>query len=109
MALLHIARRFRDEAPTSSLCEFLRGYFYLKNAGLVGNDLRPTRGWEASELTKIPRYYIMERQNTMRGTIVRDMKAEDLDEARRRRKQWLSDNELLVCVDTICGMRSKAV
>jgi pimeloyl-ACP methyl ester carboxylesterase len=55
MVLLHVTRRFRDEGPTSSLCEFLRGYFYLKNAGLTGNDLRPMKEWEASELTKISR------------------------------------------------------
>ena len=84
--------------PKAGLHEFLRGYFHLKSADWAGNDPRPLRGWEASELAKMPRYYIMDKADTMREAVARDMKNEDPDEVRRKSERWLSDEELDVYV-----------
>jgi pimeloyl-ACP methyl ester carboxylesterase len=84
--------------PASGLDEFLRGYFHLKSADWAGNDPHPLKGWEASELAKMPRYYIMDKADTMREAVARDMKTEDPEEVRRKSKRWLSDDELSVYV-----------
>ena len=84
--------------PKSGLHEFLRGYFHLKSADWAGNDPHPLKGWEAAELAKMPRYYIMDKADTMREAIARDMKAEDPHEVHRKSKRWLSDEELSVYV-----------
>lgn len=85
--------------PRASLHEFLRGYFHLKSADWAGNDPHPLTGWEASELAKMPRYYIMDQADTMREAVARDMKAEDPDEVLRKSRRWLSDEELSVYVE----------
>lgn len=84
--------------PKSGLHDFLRGYFHLKSADWAGNDPHPLKGWEASELAKMPRYYIMDKADTMREAVARDMKNENADDIRRKSKRWLSDEELSVYV-----------
>jgi pimeloyl-ACP methyl ester carboxylesterase len=85
--------------PKEGLPEFLRGYFYLKSADWDGNDAHPLDGWKATELAKMPRYYIMDKEDTMREAIARDMADEDPHVVRQGSRRWLSDQELAVYVD----------
>jgi pimeloyl-ACP methyl ester carboxylesterase len=84
--------------PREGLRDFLRGYFHLKSADWAGNNPHPLKGWEAEELQKMPRYYIMDKADNMREAVARDMKNEDLEEVQRMSKRWLSDEELAVYV-----------
>lgn len=71
---------------------FLRAYFHMKSANWAPN--RPFRlgGWRAEELAKMPRYYIMERDNTMPETVAPEMPAAEAIAACR----WLTQSELAV-------------
>jgi len=85
--------------PKEGLPEFLRGYFHLKSADWDGNDAHHLDGWKATELAKMPRYYIMDKEDTMREAIARDMANEDPRVVRQKSRRWLSDQELAVYVD----------
>lgn len=85
--------------PKEELHEFLRGYFHLKSADWGGNNPHPLKAWEATELAKMPRYYIMDKDGSMRENVARDMKNENPEELSRRCKRWLSDDELAVYAD----------
>ena len=77
---------------------FLRGYFHVKSASWAGNKPHPlTGGWKASELAKLPLYYVMPLRATMPETIELLMKNEST-EAIEHSKTWLSDEELEVYV-----------
>lgn len=45
--------------PREGLHEFLRGYFFLKSADWKGNDPKALKAWEATEIAKMPYYYVM--------------------------------------------------
>jgi pimeloyl-ACP methyl ester carboxylesterase len=40
---------------------FLRAYYHMKSADWKGNHPAPLAGWSATELAKMPHYYVMER------------------------------------------------
>lgn len=86
--------------PTGSeLHTFLRGYFHLKSADWDTNDPHQLKGWSASELAQMPRYYIMDLADTMRQAVARDMGVDDeKDVAASRSARWLPDDELAVYV-----------
>ena len=48
---------------------FLRAYYYMKSADWPGNKPFPLESWSASELAKIPHYYIMELNKGMAETV----------------------------------------
>ncbi len=86
--------------PTGSeLHTFLRGYFHLKSADWDGNIPHKLNGWTASELEKMPRYYIMDLEDNMRQAVARDMANEKAEEVASRSGRWLPDHELAVYVD----------
>jgi pimeloyl-ACP methyl ester carboxylesterase len=85
--------------PKEGLHEFLRGYFHLKSADWHGNDPHPLQAWTASELAKMPRYYIMDKEDSMRDAVAKDMAGEDLQAVQEKSKRWLSDEELAVYVE----------
>ena len=85
--------------PLDGLHEFLRGYFYLKSADWDGNDPHPLEAWEATELAQMPRYYIMDKDDSMREAVAKDMAQEDSQVVRERSGRWLSDTELAVYVE----------
>jgi pimeloyl-ACP methyl ester carboxylesterase len=85
--------------PREGLHEFLRGYFHLKSADCDGNNPHPLESWTAPELAKMPRYYIMDKDDSMRDAVARDMAKEDPTVVRERSKRWLSDAELAVYVE----------
>jgi pimeloyl-ACP methyl ester carboxylesterase len=78
---------------------FLRGYFHLKSADWPLNNPHPLTAWTASELAKMPRYYIMDADAGMRENIHRDMSSQDPETVRSKSAHWLPDADLQVYVD----------
>lgn len=81
--------------PTGQpLHTFLRGYFHLKSADWSGNHNpppHPLASWTAEELAKMPHYYIMPRDSTMREAVEQDMADQD---PRTYGTNWLPDDDL---------------
>jgi pimeloyl-ACP methyl ester carboxylesterase len=67
---------------------FLRAYYHHKSADWPGNKPTPLKGWTASELAKLPTYYIMELDKDMAETVAPHMPACSA--------AWLTDDELAV-------------
>ena len=67
---------------------FLRAYYHYKSADWPGNRPFPLAGWTASELAKMPTYYIMELGQGMAETVAPYMPA--------AAPAWLTDEELAV-------------
>ena len=77
---------------------FLRGYFHLKSADWAGNHNpapHPLASWTAPELAKMPHYYIMPRDSTMREAVALDMRDQPPSTFGTN---WLSDDDLAVYV-----------
>jgi pimeloyl-ACP methyl ester carboxylesterase len=72
------------------LHDFLRAYFHYKSADW--KDDRPYRlqGWTASELAKLPTYYVMDFARNMAETVAAEMPSAETIAA----NQWLPDREL---------------
>jgi pimeloyl-ACP methyl ester carboxylesterase len=71
---------------------FLRGYFHYKSADWTGNKPFPLKSWTASELAKMPTYYIMDLDKNMAETVMPEMPSAAETAACR----WLPDSELRV-------------
>lgn len=71
---------------------FLRGYYHVKSADWRANRPFPLAGFTASELAKVPAYYIMDLAKGMAETVVEEMPSADEIAACR----WLTDIELAV-------------
>jgi pimeloyl-ACP methyl ester carboxylesterase len=72
--------------------DFLRAYYHMKSADWPGNRPFPLAAWSATELAKLPRYYVMDLDQTMPETVAPAMpSAADVAACR-----WLSDYELRV-------------
>jgi pimeloyl-ACP methyl ester carboxylesterase len=71
---------------------FLRAYYHVKSADWEGNRPFKLEAWSASELAKMPTYYIMDKDATMAETVAPFMPSEDAIRACR----WLPDDELAV-------------
>ena len=84
--------------PKEELHTFLRGYFHLKSADWKGNDPRPLKAWEATELAKMPYYYVMPLDCTMREAVKISMADEDAAEVTKKSARWLDGNDLGVYV-----------
>ena len=71
---------------------FLRAYYHYKSADWKQNKPSPLRAWVASELAKLPTYYIMELDKGMAETVAPEMpSATDIAACK-----WLPDEELKV-------------
>jgi pimeloyl-ACP methyl ester carboxylesterase len=72
--------------------DFLRAYFHYKSGDWKQN--RPFRlaGWTATELAKIPTYYIMDLDKTMAETVAEEMPSA----AEIAACQWLTEDDLRV-------------
>jgi pimeloyl-ACP methyl ester carboxylesterase len=67
---------------------FLRAYYHHKSADWPDNKPFPLKEWTASELAKLPTYYIMELDKGMAETVAPHMPQQP--------PAWLTDEELAV-------------
>jgi pimeloyl-ACP methyl ester carboxylesterase len=74
------------------LHDFLRAYYHHKSADWTANAPHPLQGWTATELAKLPTYYVMDRDRTMAQTVAEEMPGAAAVAANR----WLPDDELRV-------------
>jgi pimeloyl-ACP methyl ester carboxylesterase len=70
--------------------DFLRAYYHYKSADWKDNKPYPLQSWSASELAKLPTYYVMDLANNMAETVA----AEIPSAAAIAANQWLPDHEL---------------
>ena len=70
--------------------DFLRAYYHHKSADWKDNKPYPLRGWTATELAKLPTYYVMDFSKTMAETVAAEMP----DAAAIAANRWLPDSEL---------------
>jgi pimeloyl-ACP methyl ester carboxylesterase len=78
-----------QRAP-QGLHDFLRAYYHHKSADWKANQPHPLQSWSASELAKLPTYYVMDLASTMPQTVTEAMPSAAEIAANR----WLPDNEL---------------
>jgi pimeloyl-ACP methyl ester carboxylesterase len=71
---------------------FLRAYYHQKSADWPQNRPFPLRSWSASELAKLPSYYIMDLDKGMAETVAPEMPTAAEIAANR----WLPESELAV-------------
>jgi pimeloyl-ACP methyl ester carboxylesterase len=70
--------------------DFLRAYYHHKSADWKDNKPYPLQSWSASELAKLPTYYVMDLAMNMAETVAEEMPAAAAIAA----TQWLPDREL---------------
>ena len=73
-----------------SVHDFLRAYYHHKSADWKGNTPYPLKSWSASELAKLPTYYVMDLAKNMAETVAEEMPSANVVTA----NQWLPDSEL---------------
>jgi pimeloyl-ACP methyl ester carboxylesterase len=76
--------------PRQGLHDFLRAYYHHKSADWKGNKPYPLQSWSASELAKLPTYYVMDLDETMPEAVAKEMPTPAEIAANR----WLPDREL---------------
>ncbi|BDG70606.1 alpha/beta fold hydrolase [Roseomonas fluvialis] len=79
-------------ASPQGLPDFIRAYYHHKSGDWAGNDVHPLAGWTASELAKLPTYYVMDAQETMPQTVAHEMPSAEQVAA----CEWLTEAELAV-------------
>jgi pimeloyl-ACP methyl ester carboxylesterase len=72
---------------------FLRAYFHMKSGNWRDNRPFPLAEWSATELAKLPRYYVMDADKNMAQTVAPELPGAASDCV------WLSDEELRVYAD----------
>jgi pimeloyl-ACP methyl ester carboxylesterase len=72
---------------------FLRAYYHMKSADWSGNHPMPLSGWSATELAKMPRYYVMDRNM---GGMAENVAPEMPSAAEIAKCRWLTESELTV-------------
>jgi pimeloyl-ACP methyl ester carboxylesterase len=70
--------------------DFLRAYYHHKSADWKDNKPYPLTSWSASELAKLPTYYVMDLASNMAETVAEEMP----DPAAIAANTWLPDREL---------------
>jgi pimeloyl-ACP methyl ester carboxylesterase len=70
--------------------DFLRAYYHHKSADWKDNKPYPLKSWTASELAKLPTYYVMDFAKNMAETVAEEMPSAETIAANR----WLPDREL---------------
>ena len=72
--------------------DFLRAYYHHKSADWKDNKPHPLKSWSATELAKLPTYYVMDLAKTMPETVAPEMPSKEAIAA----NTWLPDHELAV-------------
>jgi pimeloyl-ACP methyl ester carboxylesterase len=70
--------------------DFLRAYYHHKSADWKANKPYPLQGWTASELAKLPTYYVMDLSKNMAETVAEEMPPVGVVAC----NQWLPGHEL---------------
>jgi pimeloyl-ACP methyl ester carboxylesterase len=70
--------------------DFLRAYYHHKSADWKDNKPTPLQSWSASELAKLPTYYVMDLAKDMAETVAAEMPSAEAIAGNR----WLPDREL---------------
>ena len=70
--------------------DFLRAYYHHKSADWPGNTPYPLQAWSATELAKLPTYYVMDLAKDMAETVAEEMPSP----AQIAANSWLPDREL---------------
>ena len=70
--------------------DFLRAYYHHKSADWKDNKPTPLQSWSASELAKLPTYYVMDLAKTMPEQVAEEMPSRAEIAANR----WLPESEL---------------
>jgi pimeloyl-ACP methyl ester carboxylesterase len=70
--------------------DFLRAYYHHKSADWKDNQPYPLKSWTASELAKLPTYYVMDLARNMAQTVAEEMPSAESISANK----WLPDSEL---------------
>src|SRR6202012_3419650 len=70
--------------------DFLRAYYHHKSADWKDNTPYPLQGWTATELAKLPTYYVMDLAKDVAATVAEEMPSA----AEIAANQWLPDREL---------------
>lgn len=78
--------------PPQGLHAALRAYYHHKSADWPGNRPFPLTGWTATELAKLPTYYVMDRRRTMPENVAAEMPTA----AQIAACTWLPERELAV-------------
>jgi len=72
--------------------DFMRAYYHHKSADWAGNNPFPLESWVASELARMPTYYVMDHAQNMAETVAKEMpNAEQIAGC-----QWLTEDEMRV-------------
>lgn len=72
--------------------DFLRAYYHFKSADWAGNKPFKLQSWTASEIAKMPNYYVMDLSKGMAETVAPEMPSDaEIDMC-----EWLTDEELNV-------------
>ena len=78
--------------PPQGVHDFLRAYYHMKSADWVENKPFPLANNNASEMAKLPRYYVMDLDKGMAESVASEMPSA----AEIAKNKWLTDEELRV-------------
>jgi pimeloyl-ACP methyl ester carboxylesterase len=70
--------------------DFLRAYYHHKSADWTDNRPYPLQSWSATELAKLPTYYVMDLARNMAETVAQEMPSAEAIAG----NTWLPDREL---------------
>ena len=71
---------------------FIRSYYFHKSADWPENDPYPLESWSATELSKMPTYYIMDLDDDMAETVAKVTPSQEYIQA----CTWLSEEDIAV-------------
>ena len=84
--------------------DLLRAMYYFKSADWKGNEPFPLKSWRASELAKMPAYYIMDLDKGIAETMAAQMPSK----AQISACQWMTEKDLQVCLSIPGCVRGNA-
>lgn len=77
---------------SQGLHDFLRAYYHMKSGNWTSNTPHALEGWTATELAKLPKYYVMDAGETMAETVAHEMPGK----AEIKACKWLSESDMAV-------------
>lgn len=75
--------------------DFLRAYFHVKSGDWPANEPFPLGSWDATEMAKLPTYYVMDLGRDMAQTVAPQMPSAD----QIARCTWMTEEEMAVFAD----------